>query len=97
MNYLSNKERKYRKKIIAENHLKKDAQRYIDFYVAKNNSYSINLTYKRLYFEYGLLHSILVKYQLSKLNNAFKNLGTACVKMGDSLKQAITNLSSFTL
>ena len=48
--YLSKKEREYRSKIIAENHLKKDAQRYVDFYVAENNAHSINLTYKRLYF-----------------------------------------------
>lgn len=29
---LSNKEQKYRSKIISENHLKKDAQRYLDQY-----------------------------------------------------------------
>lgn len=91
---LSNKERKYRNKIIAENHLKKDAQRYIDFYVAENKTHKINLTYKRLYFEYGLLHSILVRYNLSKLSYAMKDLGTSCVKASNSITVLSASLRS---
>ena len=92
MKQLSNKERKYRNKIIAENHLKKDAQKYIDFYIAENNAHLINLTYKRLYSDYGLLHSILIKYNFSKLNNAIKNMGESCVKAGKALQLALCNL-----
>lgn len=92
MKQLSNKERKYRNKIIAENHLKKDAQKYIDFYVAENNAHLINLTYKRLYSDYGLLHSILIKYNFSKLNNAIKNMGETCAKAGKALQLALCNL-----
>lgn len=92
MKQLSNKERKYRNKIIAENHLKKDVQKYIDFYIAENNAHLINLTYKRLYSDYGLLHSILIKYNFSKLNNAIKNMGEACVKAGKALQLALCNL-----
>ena len=92
MKQLSNKERKYRNKIIAENHLKKDAQKYIDFYIAENNAHLINLTYKRLYSDYGLLHSILIKYNFSKLNNAIKNMGETCVKAGKALQLALCNL-----
>ena len=96
MKQLSNKEQEYRNKIIAENHLKKDAQKYIDFYVAENNAYSINLTYKRLYFDYGLLHSALIKYNFSKLNNALKNMGESCVKAGKALQLALCNLKLYT-
>lgn len=93
---LSNKEREYRNKIISENHLKKDAQRYVDFYIAENNAFSINLTYKRLYSDYGLLHSILVKYNFSKINNALKNVGESCVKVGKALQLALYNLNNYT-
>ena len=91
---LSNKEQKYRSKIIAENHLKKDAQKYLDFYVAENKTHSINLTYKRLYFEYGLLHSILVKYNFSKLNNAMKDMGTSCAKASNALRGLASSLAT---
>lgn len=91
---LSNKEQKYRSKIIAENHLKRDAQRYIDFYVAENNAHSINLTYKYLYFNYGLLHSILVKYNLSKLNNAMKNIGSSCEQAANAFQKLSASLAT---
>ena len=94
MKQLSHKERDYRCKIIAENHLKKDTQRYIDFYVAENKLYQISLTYKYLYFNYGLLHSILVKYNLSKLNYAMKGIGTSCAKVANSLTIFATSLRS---
>lgn len=86
MNQLSKKERKYRFKIIAENHLKKDEQRYIDYYITKNKSNFINLTYKYLYLNYGLLHRILVQYKLSKLSNTMKSMGNAIQKATESTK-----------
>lgn len=91
---LSNKERKYRSKIIAENHFKKDMQRYLDFYVAKNNAHSINLTYKYIYLHYGLLHSIMVKYNLSRLGNAMSNVGLSCAKAANAFKNLTTTLST---
>lgn len=91
---LSKREREYRCKIIAENHLKKDAQKYIDFYVLENKVHSINLTYKYLYFNYGLLHSILVKYNLSKLNNAMKNIGSSCEQAANAFQKLSANLAT---
>lgn len=93
---LSDKERKYRYKIIAENHLKKDAQRYIDFYVSENNTYSINLTYKYLYFNYGLLYSILVKYRLNRLSYTMKALGTSCAKASNAVQTLAASLAAIT-
>lgn len=81
MNYLSNKECKYRSKIIAENHLKKDGQRYLDQYIKKKS-----LTYKTLYLNYGFLHSMLVQYSLSKLSNAMKGFGDSCAKAASSMQ-----------
>lgn len=92
---LSNKERKYRCKIIVENHLKKDAQRYIDFYITKNSTHQINLTYKYLYFNYGLLHSILVKYNFSKLSNAMKDMRTSCTKAASAFQNFTASLNEF--
>ena len=93
---MTTKEREYRCKIIAENHLRKDAQRYIDFYITENRSHSINLTYKRLYLDDGLLHSILTKYNLSKLSNALKDVGASCVKVANTFKQAMATFNKFT-
>ena len=91
---LSNKEREYRSKIIAENHFKKDMQRYLDFYVAENNAHSINLTYKYIYLHYGLLHSILTKYNLGKLSKAMSNVGLSCAKAANAFKNLTTTLST---
>ena len=88
------KEREYRSKIIAENHLKKDAQRYIDFYVAENNAHSINLTYKYIYLNCGLLHHILVKYNFNKLGGAMKSIGTSCSQAASALKRLTASLAT---
>ena len=92
---LSNKEQKYRSKIISENHLKKDIQKYLDFYVSENKAHSINLTYKRLYFEHGLLRSVLVKYGFSKLSNALKDVGISCTQATSAFKNLTASLSKF--
>lgn len=89
MNYLSNKEQKYRSKIIAENHLKKDGQRYLDQYVKRKS-----LTYKVLYMNFGELHSMLVSYNFSKLGNVMKNLGTSYAKAASAFRSLATNLSA---
>ena len=85
----SNKEREYRCKIIAENHLKKDGQRYLDRYV-RNES----LTYKTLYSNDDLLHSMIVRYNLSKLGNAMKYIGTSCVKAANALQGLAASLAA---
>lgn len=88
---LSNKEQKYRSKIIAKNHLKKDAQRYLDQY-AKSES----LTYKKIYLNYGLLHSMLVRYGLNKMGSAMKSIGTSCAKAANALQSLAASLATIT-
>lgn len=83
----SNKEQKYRSKIIAENHLKKDGQTYLDQYVKTEL-----LTYKKLYLNYGLLHSMLTKYNLSKLSNAIKSVGTSCSQAANAFQKLTKSL-----
>ena len=84
---LSSKERKYRNKIIAENHLKKEAQRYLDQYIK-----SKSLTYKSLYLNYGFLHSMLTQYSLNKLGNAMKNIGSSLQKATKAMMSLSTTL-----
>lgn len=84
---LSNNECKYRSKIIAENHLKKDGQRYLDQYVKRKS-----LTYKTLYLNYGLLHSMLTQYKLSKLGNVIKGFGESYAKVVNSLQVLAASL-----
>lgn len=90
---LSSKEREYRYKIIAENHFKKDAQRYIDFYVTENKSHSINITYKYIYSNCGLLHHIMIKYNLNKIGNAIRDMGASCVKATNAFRNLASSLS----
>lgn len=78
---LSNNECKYRSKIIAENHLKKDGQQYLDQYVKRTS-----LTYKTLYLNYGFLYGMLIKYNLSKLGNAITGFGKSCAKVANSIQ-----------
>lgn len=85
---LSNKEREYRYKIIAENHLKKDGQRYLDQYVKTES-----LTYKKLYLNYGLLRSMLTQYSLSKLGNAMKGIGSSCEKAANAIQKLSASLA----
>ncbi len=84
---LSNKEREYRYKIIAENHLKKDGQKYLDQYVKRKL-----LTYKTLYLNYGFLHSMLAQYSLSKLSKVMKGLGESCAKAANSFQVLTASL-----
>lgn len=91
---LSKKEYKYRCKIIAENHMKKDCQRYLDYYVAENKCCPINLTYKYVYLNRGLLHKIMVQYNLSKINNAIRNVGVSCEKAAEAFSNALQIFSA---
>ena len=86
---MSNKEREYRYKIIAENHLKKDGQKYLDQYV-RNES----LTYKTLYSNDDLLHSMILRYNFNKLGNAIKHIGTSCIKAANAFQSLTASLST---
>lgn len=84
---LSYKECKYRSKIIAENHLKKDGQQYLDQYVKRKS-----LTYKTLYLNYGFLHSMLTQYNLSKLGRVITSFGDSCAKVANSMTVLASSL-----
>ena len=79
-NQLSNRESKYRCKIIAENHLKKELQKYLDSYVD-----SRWLTYKDVYLNKLVLLRIKAAYN-------FQLASKAICKVGVSAKQASNNL-----
>lgn len=76
---LSKKEYKYRYKIIYENHLKKDMQKYLDEYIK-----SKSLTYKYFY-----LSSINIRtqYAFSKISDTMKGVGSSFEKVANSFKK----------
>ena len=78
-NQLSKREYKYRCKIIAENHLKKEYQAYLDNYVD-----SKWLTYKDVYLNKVVLLRIKAAYN-------FQSASKAMCKAGVSAKQASDN------
>lgn len=82
-NQLSKREYKYRCKIIAENHLKKDCQAYLDSYVD-----SKWLTYKDVYLNKAVLLRIKADYN-------FQSTSKAMWKTGISAKQASDAFQNF--
>ena len=82
-NQLSKREYKYRCKIIAENHLKKDYQAYLDSYVIYKN-----VTYKGIYLSESGLLCFLTDYN-------FYSIGRAAYKMAHSAKQATVAYQNF--
>lgn len=82
-NQLSKREYKYRCKIIAENHLKKDYQAYLDSYVD-----SKWLTYKDVYLNKVVLLRI-------KATCNFQSASKAMWKAGISAKQASDAFQNF--
>lgn len=83
-NQLSKREYKYRCKIIAENHLKKDYQKYLDDQVQVKD-----ITYKVLYFDPMRLQSILSVVAFRKCSDAIR-------RMSVSTKQASDAFQNFT-
>ena len=83
-NQLSKREYKYRCKIIAENHLKKDCQKYLDSYIAEKG-----VTYKDIYLEELTRLSWLTAYR-------FNQFGKAVYKAGISTSQFIDTMQNFT-
>lgn len=80
---LSQREYKYRCKIIAENHLKKEYQAYLDSYVD-----SKWLTYKDVYLNKAVLLRI-------KAAHNFQSASKAMCKVGVSAKQASDAFQNF--
>ena len=71
-NQLSKREYKYRCKIIAENHLKKDYQAYLDEQIQVKG-----ITYKVLYFDPMRLQSILVVVAFRKCSDAIRRMSVS--------------------
>lgn len=82
-NQLSKREYKYRCKIIAENHLKKECQMYLGNYVITEG-----LAYKEIYLDEALLHRMLTCY-------SFWRVGKAISKTGVAMKQASDAFNNF--
>ena len=82
-NQLSKREYKYRCKIIAENHLKKDLQKYLDSYVD-----SEWLTYKDVYLNKVVLLRIKAAYN-------FQSASKSMCKAGISAKEASEAFQNF--
>ncbi len=82
-NQLSKREYKYRCKIIAENHLKKECQIYLGNYVVTEV-----LTYKEIYLDEALLHRMLTSY-------GFWRVGKVMSKTGVAMKQAADVFNNF--
>lgn len=82
-NQLSKREYKYRCKIIAENHLKKEYQAYLDEQIQVKD-----ITYKVLYFDPMRLQSILSVV-------AFKKCSDAIRRMSISTKQTTDAFNNF--
>lgn len=82
-NQLSKREYKYRCKIIAENHLKKELQKYLDSYVE-----SEWITYKDIYLNKAILLRIKAAYN-------FQSASKAMWESGISAKQASGAFQNF--
>lgn len=82
-NQLSKREYKYRCKIIAENHLKKECQAYLDSYIAEKG-----VTYKDVYLNKAVLLRIKAVYN-------FQSASKAMWKAGISAKQASDAFQNF--
>ena len=87
MKYISDKERKYRSKIIAENHLKKKYQMGIDRY--------IDCSYKELYCNKGKLMSLISIIAaietceiMGRFGDTVKNTAKAFRKLSKALASA---------
>lgn len=78
-NQLSKREYKYRCKIIAENHLKKDYQEYLDEQVQAKG-----ITYKVLYFDPMRLRSILSVVAFRKCSDAIRKIGVSAKQAADA-------------
>lgn len=84
---LSKRESKYRYKIIYENHLKKDMQKYLDEYIT-----SKSLTYKYFYLSNI---NILAQYRFDKISNTIKNIGSSFIEAANSFKAFSATIENY--
>lgn len=80
-NQLSKREYKYRCKIIAENHLKKEYQIYLDSYVD-----SKWLTYKDVYLNKAVLLRIKAAYNFQSASKAMWRAGISAKQASDAFQ-----------
>ena len=80
-NKLSKREYKYRCKIIAENHLKKELQKYLDSYVD-----SKWLTYKDIYLNKVVLLRIKAAYNFQSASKAMWEIGISAKQASDAFQ-----------
>ena len=78
-NQLSKREYKYRCKIIAENHLKKDYQKYLDSHVD-----SMWFTYKDVYLNKVVLLRIKAAHNLQSASKAMRKAGISAKQASDA-------------
>lgn len=78
-NQLSKREYRYRCRIIAENHLKKEWQAYLDNYTIVEG-----LTYKEIYLNEALLHRILTCYSFWRVDKMISKTGVAMKQAADA-------------
>ena len=67
--YFSKKEKKYRAKLIAEYHLKKEKQMFMSDYLMKNG-----LTYRQLYEEKHLFRTMMMYYSIKILSEKCREI-----------------------
>ena len=80
-NQLSKREYKYRCKIIAENHLKKEFQEYLDSYVD-----SKWLTYKDVYLNKAVLLRIKAAYNFQSASKAMWEVGISAKEAAEAFQ-----------
>ena len=80
-NQLSKREYKYRCKIITENHLKKELQKYLDSYVD-----SKWITYKDVYLSKVILLRIKAAYNFQSASKAMWKAGTSAKEASDAFQ-----------
>ena len=95
-NQLSKREYKYRCKIIAENHLKKDCQMYLDNHMGIAVLGNLKIfTYKNIYLNKHLLNTILAGYSFKKLCESFNNFGLSVELATDSFGNLTQSLKTW--
>lgn len=88
-NQLSKSERKYRAKIIAEEHLNKYWQRVLDEYMGRRVTKFLGITYKKCYFdEISILTAVKTEQQSLKIGKWMDLLSTSVKDAADNFKSS---------
>lgn len=93
-NQLSKSERKYRAKIIAEEHLNKYWQMILDKYMRRRVTKFLGVTYKKCYFDKTSILTAVRTEQLSlRMGKWLDMLSTSLRNTGDNFKSSREMLS----